>query len=220
MVSCDCPDHVVPIQEILRKEQVIMATTIQRAKGTKKEMKMSDTMVSPAGAGVYGGKVKKNVKDPFGTDPIERVGKFSLPLATSLPEALEMVKNSAEDVVFWFNHGRKLQARVYATSKLDFDLGSKEMNDLFDQYNQALESMQSKDDTKERQEQIKQFVLSIPKFKELSAKLDEVRAGGGLREVDINFAETELIKPSGIRGRRKATTATGETVEVETEDEE
>jgi len=194
-----------------------MATTIQRAKSTDKVKKMSDTATITT-AGIYGGKVKKNVKDPFGTDPIERVGKFSLPLATNLPEALEMVKNSADDVVFWFNHGRKQQARVYATSKLDFDLGSKEMNDLFDQYNQALESMQSKDDTKERQEQIKMFVLSIPKFKDLSAKLDEVRAGGGLKEVDIDFSQTELVKPSGIRGRRKAT-ATGE-AEIETEDEE
>jgi hypothetical protein len=62
------------------------------------------------------------------------------------------------------------------------------------------------------------FVLSIPKFKELSAKLDEVRAGGGLREVDIDFSQTELVKPSGIRGRRKAVTAEG--TEIETEDEE
>ena len=180
-----------------------MATTIQRAKSTDKVKKMSDTATITT-AGIYGGKVKKNVKDPFGTDPIERVGKFSLPLATNLPEALEMVKNSADDVVFWFNHGRKLQARMQLNASLDLDLGSKQLNDDYKSFENAMEQIGvTKDTPKEEREQVQAFILKQPKFEGIRAKWAEIQQNG-FGPVHLDFSEVELKKPSGKRGRPAA----------------
>jgi len=151
----------------------------------------------------YSGKGNKKVTDPFGKQVV-RQGTFSLPLATDSSDAYQLCGGSEEDVVFWFNHGRKLQARMQLNASLDLDLGSKQLNDDYKSFENAMEQIGvTKDTPKEEREQVQAFILKQPKFEGIRAKWAEIQQNG-FGPVHLDFSEVELKKPSGKRGRPAA----------------
>lgn len=161
------------------------------------------------------GMVKRKVKNPFDGTMIVREGSYELPAAygDDIATALALVGNKESEVIFWFNQGRKNQARLQVQQALDFDLGSDDLNELYDSFNDAMDSLLTKDATKEKRERIQNFILSEDKFQILKIALDDLKEKGigGINMVfgspdaegKINEGEVELKKPSGIRGRRK-----------------
>ena len=151
----------------------------------------------------YSGGGNKKVTDPFGKE-IKRKGTFSLPLAQNFDEAMQLSKGSEDDLIFWYNHGRKLQARIQLNSSLDVDLGSKQLNDDYKSFENAMEQIGvTKDTPKEERDEIQAWVLKQKKFEGIRAKWSEIQQNG-FGPVHLDFSEVELKKPSGKRGRPAA----------------
>ena len=151
----------------------------------------------------YSGKGNKKVTDPFGKQVV-RQGTFSLPLAQNFDEAMQLSKGSEDDLIFWYNHGRKLQARMQLNASLDLDLGSKQLNDDYKSFENAMEQIGvTKDTPEEERKQVREFILKQPKFAGIRAKWDEIE-NKGFGPVHLDFSDVELKKPSGKRGRPAA----------------
>jgi hypothetical protein len=174
------------------------------------------------------GVVTRKVKNPFDGTMIERKANFELPAAYGDDPNVIMaiVGQKWEEIIFWFNHGRKVAARQQLNQMLAFDLGSDELNDLYDSFNDAMDSLLTKDATPEKRKRIKDFILSEDKFAILKIALDDVQEKG-IDELNVKFGspdatgkvaegETELKKPSGKKGAPRKVKP-GETV---SEDEE
>jgi hypothetical protein len=179
---------------------------------------MSDTAtVNPAieqeteetSQGVYKGKGNKKVLNPFTGKEEMREGSFSLPLATDEDHAKQLVKQSGEDVVFWFNQGRKAQARIQMYSLFEDIFGDEKLNEDYASFILAYEQVVTEKTSDERKAKVREFLLGEEKFEQLKAKLAELETAGGLKPVFIDYATEELKKPSGVRGKRaKAVEAT------------
>ena len=189
------------------------STTAKQSKGkAKMSPSVTETVTDPT---LIKGVVKRKVKNPFDGTMIVREGTYELPAAhgDDLATALTLVGNKESEVIFWFNQGRKNQARLQVQQALDFDLGSDDLNELFDSFNDAMDSLLTKDASKEKRERIQNFILSEDKFQILKIALDDLKEKGigGINMVfgspdsenKIPEGETELKKPTGIRGRRK-----------------
>ena len=168
----------------------------------KEEIKMSEANVVDPGKAV--GKVTKKVEDLNGK-MIEVEGTYTLPLATNMNEALSMVKNSEDDFVFWFNHGRKVQARAQVAATLGMEFETEELEDRDKQFKNALKNMVEEDTPDADKAEARKFLLSLPKFKDLA----ETYKTFSPDPKNIDFGSVELKRPSGVRGRRKKEEAEG-----------
>lgn len=206
-----------------------MAKDSKTAKQSKDKKKMNPNSVEqnvPVDPSKITGVVKRKVKNPFDGTMIVREGSYELPAAhgDDIATALALVGNKESEVIFWFNQGRKNQARLQVQQALDFDLGSDDLNELYDSFNDAMDSLLTKDATKEKRERIQNFILSEDKFQILKIALDDLKEKGiggismvfGSPDADgkVSEGEIELKKPTGVRGRRKKVS------EDETETEE
>lgn len=202
------------------------------AKNTAKDKKKMNPNVStemtPVDPTKITGKVTKKVKNPFTGKTITREGVYELPAAHGdITSAFALVGNREDEVLFWFNQGRKNQARLQVNQALDFDLGSDELNELFDSFTDAMDALLPKDADEKKRKRVKDFILSEEKFEPLVSALESLEKSG-LESVNILFGspdadgkvsdgETELKKPTGVRGRRKKV-SDDETETVETEE--
>lgn len=123
------------------------------------------------------------------------------------------VESVQDDLTFWANQGRKNAARQQTNLAIDFDLGSEDLNDLLNAYNNAMKNLNDDKTTEEEYEANKKFVLSGKKF----APLKEVLANIKMDDLVMDFSEIELRKPTGVRGKVKKT-ATGSTTTNEDDD--
>ena len=194
-----------------------------KAANSRKEKKMSPvTEVKNVDPTKISGPVKRKVENPFTGEEITRIGTYTLDAATDLDSALAIVGQKESEVIFWFNYGRKLQAKAQMFNSLGFDLGSDELNELFGSFKRAMSGMLDalpKDATKEqkdklaaKRERIQKFILSEEKFEPIREKLTELEKAG-LESISIKFGnpdadgkvpdgEMALNKPSGKRGRK------------------
>ena len=159
---------------------------------------MATSNVSPAvetESGIYSGKVSTKVIHPVDQKEIKVTGDFKLPLATNLNEALEMVGSNDQDVVFWFNYGRKNAARIAVAQSLGMDLGSDEMNDLLKSFTTAMGSF-GDNLSEARKTKIKEFILSEEKF----APLRDIMGNWSPDHKSVDFSVVELKRPSSKRG--------------------
>lgn len=151
-------------------------------------------------ANIAKGSGNKKLMDPFGKETL-RKGTFSLPLAVDSSDAYQMCGGNESDVVFWFNFGRKLAARNQMNAALELDLGSKQLNDDYKSFENAMSEIGvTKDTPAEEREQIQKFILKQPKFAGILAKWDDIKTNG-FGAVHLDFSQVELKKPSGKRGR-------------------
>lgn len=186
------------------------------------------------------GPVSKNVDNPFTGEEIKRKGTYELEAAQTIEQAYSLVGQNEKDVLFWFNHGRRVQAKQQMLSYLDFDLGDEKLNDLFKSFRSAMNNIVTKDTPVKRREAVQEFILSEDKFEPIREKLAEMKASG-IEDVKVKFAsatlpiedengkvtgfkvaegETLLRKPTGKKGRRKLTADPNATVTPETSDED
>jgi len=159
---------------------------------------MATSNVSPAvevESGIYSGKVSTKVIHPVDQVEVKVTGDFKLPLASDLNEALTMVGGNDSDVVFWFNYGRKMQARIQVGQSLGMDLGSDELNELLKSFNTAMGSFGT-NLSDARKNKIKDFILSEEKFAPLRDLMDTWTP----EHKSVDFSSVELKKPSGKRG--------------------
>ena len=145
---------------------------------------------------LYTGKVSTKVTNPFNGKEVKVTGDFKLPLATSMEEALHMVGDIDDDVVFWFNLGRKAAARAAVSAKLGIDLGSDEKNELLKSFTAAMDSMSSDNMSPERKKRIQDFILSEEKFQPIREEVQNWTP----EHQSIDFAVVELKKPDSKRG--------------------
>ena len=159
---------------------------------------MATSNVTPltGNEGIYLGKVTTKTKHPITQEDLKVTGDFKLPMATSGSEALNMVGGSEDDLVFWFNFGRKVAARTVVTQSLGLDFGTEELNDLVKSFSAAMSAMSSDGMSEERKKKIKDFILSEDKF----APIREVLSGWTPDHKSVDFSVVELKKPSGKRG--------------------
>lgn len=180
----------------------------------KEKKKMNPNVVENTDPSKFLNTVKSKVKNPFTGKTIVREGMYELPIAHGdIATAYAICGNREDEVIFWFNHGRKTQARLQANQALDFDLGSDELNELFDSFTEAMESILPKDADEAKRKRVKDFILSEDKFQPLVSALETLEKSGletvtlvfGSPDADgkIKDGETELKKPTGVRGRRK-----------------
>lgn len=151
--------------------------------------------------GIYRGRTKTDVVDPFSKDSkekIEREGYYEIPIATNLDQANSIVKGNEQELLFWFNYGRKVQARAQMTQSLKVDLG-----DDHKSFENALKNMVDENTPPERVERVKQFILGEPKFAALREKMEQARKEG-FGTIFLDFSKEELKKPTGVRGRQKS----------------
>lgn len=187
-----------------------------------KGKKMATTPVVMIDPSKISGTVKRKVENPFTGEDITREGKFSMDAAQDMDSALAICGQKESEVIFWFNLGRKLQAKSQMFNSLGFDLGSDDLNDLFGAFKRAMAGMLPvlpKDATKEMKEKlnekrarIQKFILEEEKFEPIREKLTELETAG-LESITIKFGnpdaegkvpdgEMALNKPSGKRGRK------------------
>jgi len=155
------------------------------------------------------GAVSKKVDNPFTGDEIVRKGIYDLQAALKIEDAYALVGGNESEVLFWFNHGRRTQAKQQMLGLLDFDLGDEKLNDLFKSFRSAMNNIVTKDTSAERREAIQKFILSEDKFEPIREKLDAMKAQG-IEDVKVTFStvnpdenEVELRKPTGKKGRQK-----------------
>jgi hypothetical protein len=153
-----------------------------------------DNMTNP-----FIGLVSSKTLNLFTGQKEELKGKYSLPLATDLQSLNSLVQGNESDILFWINFGRKVAARSQDNARLEFDLGSDELNDKYSAFDSALKSMVDDKTTPERRQRVIDFILGEPKF----AELKDALANREIGEIFVDFAEVELKKPSGKRGRQK-----------------
>lgn len=220
----------------------------------RKNKKMATSNVSPVpevkDPSRITGTVSKKVDNPFTGDEIVRKGIYDLQAAQNIEQAYELVGQDEKEVLFWFNHGRRTQAKQQMLGLLDFDLGDEKLNDLFKSFRNAMNNIVTKDTSAERREAIQKFILSEDKFEPIREKLDAMKAQG-IEDVKIQFAsptipvedengnpvivngkvqvkvaenEIELRKPTGKKGRAKKVDpnapVTAETSDSDTDEDE
>lgn len=184
-------------------------TTIQRPKGPKGKNVMSDSNV--ANPALFTASVSRKIKDVDGKE-IERKGKMDLPLAVDQVTALAISDNKEDELVFWFNHGRKLHAAAVVRARLDFTLGSKELDTLYEQYNDAINAQLEEKATAEEREFVTNFVKKIKKFQPMLERLEAMKSSG-VEELYVDFRTEKLERPSGVKGRKAGSKDEPETKE-------
>lgn len=163
--------------------------------------------------------VKRTVEHPFSGKEIERTANYTLPLATDLNSASSIAGGKEEELVFWFNYGRRIAAHNQAIASLAFDMGSDELNQLKSSLDNAMKNLVGKDTSDDDKKRYRDFFLSEKKFAPLRDKLNQIEAEG-FGDKDIDYSTVTLEHPSFTRGRKKKVVAeNGETQEVESEDE-
>lgn len=157
-------------------------------------------------SGILVKSLKKSIEDPFSGKKIVAEGEYSLPLASSLEDAEKLVAGNVEDLLFWFNFGRKTAARAQVAAMLSgFDSGDEKINDLYKSFTSAMNSILGEKATPEKRELTKQFILSQDQFSPLKSALENWKPGS----VSVDFSQVELKKPSGKKGRPAAEAAAG-----------
>lgn len=170
---------------------------------------MATSNVSPATEvveDIYTGKVSTKVTNPFTRKEVKVTADFKLPQAKSGEQALNMVNGSEDDLVFWFNMGRRLVARQIVGQSLGFDLGSDDLNNLYKSFDSAMASMYSEGMSEERVKKIRDFILGEEKFAPLRDKLTSWTP----EHQTFDFSQIELKKPSGKRGPKGKSTSESE----------
>lgn len=199
------------------------------AKGKKMNPNVS-TETTPVDPSKITKTVTKKVKNPFTGKTITREGIFELPAAHGdIASAYALCGNREDEVIFWFNQGRLNQARLQMNQALDFDLGSDTLNELFDSFQDAMDALLPKEADEKKRKRVKDFILSEEKFQPLVSALETLEKSG-LESIAVTFGspdangkinegETELKKPTGVRGRRKKVSDSDTEVEVEETEE-
>jgi len=116
-----------------------------------------------------------------------------------LRKQTQITGGKVEDLLFWFNYGRKVAARAQVNAALGFDLGDEKLNDLFKSFQNAMSNMVTDKTTPEKREKIKNFILDEDKFEPLRSHLADWKPEG----VTVDFSSVEIKKPSGQKGRPK-----------------
>lgn len=143
------------------------------------------------------GKISSAVENPFTGKKQKMTGHYSLPLALNMDDLASLTKGNQDDVLFWFNHGRKMAARAQVAAKLDFDLGNDDLNDLYRSFKNALNNMVDDKTPEPKRKRVIDFILGEDKFADLKTAMDSWKP----EDITIDFSSTELRKPSGKRGR-------------------
>lgn len=159
---------------------------------------MATSVVNPENStesSVYTGKVSTKVTNPVTGEEVKVTGDFILPLAKTGEDALNMVQGKDEDLVFWFNLGRKLIARSIVSRSLGLDFGTEEKNDLFKSFDAAISAVR-KGMSEARIKALQDFILSEEKY----APIREPLLKWTPDHKTFDFSKIELEKPSGKRG--------------------
>lgn len=146
-------------------------------------------------ASVYKGKGSAKVTNPISGEEIKVTGDFILPLAQNADDALNMVGSKEEDLVFWFNFGRKAAARQVVAKSLGMDFGTEEKNDLFKSFDAAISAVR-KGMSEARIKALQDFILSEEKY----APIREDLMNWTPDHKTFDFSKIELEKPDSKRG--------------------
>ena len=211
-----------------------MASSPVKVKGNGKAMATNPVNVDPTR---YVNKTTKTIENPLNGKEIELTVEYELPNGMNYDRALALCNNVDADVWFWFDYGRRIQARYLATQKLGLDLEDENLQDLYTSFKAARRNMIDKNTSEERIQQINNFILGEQKFKPLADKLKEyeekMKSGQG-DNIRIVFGnpkkgvdgkplegetELEITKPTGIKGRQKKVKADSGETEAEVEAE-
>ena len=195
---------VISVRPISKPKTKAAKIQVKKVENTN----MSDVQVVDPTKAI--GKVTKKVEDLNGK-MIEVEGSYILPLATTLNEASAMVKDNESDLLFWFNHGRKIQARAQVAATLGMEFETEELEDRDKQFKNALKNMVEEDTPEADKAEARKFLLSLPKFKDLA----ETYKTFSPDPKNIDFGQVELKRPSGVRGRRKKEETEGSETESE-----
>jgi len=226
-----------------KKEKKVMGTVTVNPTPKLAEVKTDEAKAAQLDPNKFVGRVSKKEDNPFTGTKIVYEGEYALDLASKFedPEkgydaALAMCGGNLKDLLFWFDHGRKTQARTQATLDLGLEFTSDkedeeenkkevdELDNLYRAFSNALDNMVTKDTPKEKRKRVIDFILGEDKFEPIRNKLNNIQdpepkfTSFGANE---SKGEVKLKKPSGIKGRQK-TVKTDEsgTVVAETETEE
>lgn len=207
------------------KKVKVMGTS---AVSPKVEFKTDEARKAQLDPTLYVGKTSKKEDNFFKKgEKIVFVGEYAVPLAykpgddphSALNRATAMVNGKLEDVLFWFDYGRKVAARTQATLGLGLEFTSdkedekeaedeiEQLEDLARSFKNAMSNMITESTSEERKNAIMNFILSEEKFAPIRDKMEVIKNPA---PKFFDFGSEKLKKPTGVRGRRKADPAESE----------
>lgn len=143
--------------------------------------------------------ITRKVENPVTGKENEVTGKGEFTLAKNLNDILALSGGREEVAVFWYNWAKRQAAYRQLTQKIEFDLGSDELNERFAQYTSTMKQLEDKDQNDDEKKAQREFILGQKKFKDLKVALDGYTGDN----FTVNF-DDELKMPTGVRGRQKA----------------